>query len=149
MLGLGWFALLLLPGSSWVFITGIVIGLAVSVWACDAGEKALGKKDPGSVVLDEVAAIPVCFLAWVGIEYFRNSNLCPPSYFFSGKNWLCTLGVFAAFRLFDIAKPWPARQSQSLPGGWGITIDDALAALYVNLVTVIVWGAWRLMFRHG
>lgn len=149
VLGLGWFALLLLPGSFSGFIAGIVIGLGVSVWACDVGEKVLGKKDPGSVVLDEVAAIPLCFLAWVGIEYFRNHGLRSPSYFFSGHNWLPTLGVFAAFRLFDIAKPWPARQSQSLPGGWGITVDDALAALYVNLLTMVVWGAWRLMFGHG
>jgi len=149
VLGLGWFALLLLPGSFWGYLAGIVIGLGVSVWACDVGEKALGKKDPGSVVLDEVAAIPLCFLAWLGIEYFRNRGLCSPSYFFSAHNWLSTLGVFAAFRFFDIVKPWPARQSQSLPGGWGISIDDALAALYVNLVTMLVWGSWRLMFGHG
>ncbi|NBV23537.1 MAG: hypothetical protein EBS05_16660, partial [Proteobacteria bacterium] len=32
--------------------------------------------------------------------------------------------------------PWPVRQSQSLPGGWGVTVDDLLAALYVNLVSL-------------
>ena len=149
VLGLGWFALLLLPRNFWVFVGGILVGLAFSVWACDVGEKVLGKKDPGSVVLDEVAAIPLCFLAWVALEYFRNGIVHPPSYFFSAQKWLAVLGVFAAFRLFDITKPWPARQSQSLPGGWGITIDDAFAALYVNLVTLIVWGAWRIAFRHG
>ncbi|HWH69205.1 MAG TPA: phosphatidylglycerophosphatase A, partial [Candidatus Sulfotelmatobacter sp.] len=55
--------------------------------------------------------------------------------------WLGTLGIFVAFRFFDVAKPWPVRQSQSLPGGLGITIDDALAAVYVNLVTLLVYGA--------
>jgi phosphatidylglycerophosphatase A len=44
--------------------------------------------------------------------------------------------------LFDIIKPWPVRQSQALPGGWGITVDDVLAAGYVNLV---VWGASRIL----
>jgi phosphatidylglycerophosphatase A len=47
-------------------------------------------------------------------------------------------GVFAAFRLFDILKPWPVRQSQVLPGGWGITIDDLLAAVYVNLLFLAI-----------
>ncbi len=36
--------------------------------------------------------------------------------------------------MFDIWKPWPVRQSQSLPGGWGVTVDDFLAAVSVNLI---------------
>jgi phosphatidylglycerophosphatase A len=53
-------------------------------------------------------------------------------------------GVFVAFRLFDVWKPWPVRQSQTLAGGWGVTIDDALAAVYVNVVVVVV-----LLFSGG
>ena len=37
-------------------------GIFLSVWLCGEGEKILKQKDPGSVVLDEIAAIPVCFL---------------------------------------------------------------------------------------
>jgi phosphatidylglycerophosphatase A len=50
-------------------------------------------------------------------------------------------GLFAAFRLFDIWKPWPVRQSQALPGGWGVTVDDFLAAIYVALAAlpVVLW----------
>ena len=42
------------------------------------------------------------------------------------------------FRLFDIAKPWPIGPSQALPGGWGVTIDDLLAALYVNIIMLFL-----------
>ena len=54
------------------------------------------------------------------------------------RTWPLTLGVFALFRFFDVVKPWPVRQSQALPGGWGITVDDALAAVYVNGVVLAV-----------
>jgi phosphatidylglycerophosphatase A len=65
--------------------------------------------------------------------------------FFSARTWLLTLGVFAAFRFFDVAKPWPVDQSQSLPGGWGVTIDDVLAAVYVNLVVLLVYAGKTLL----
>jgi phosphatidylglycerophosphatase A len=42
-----------------------------------------------------------------------------------------------AFRFFDVLKPWPVRQSQSLPGGWGVTMDDMLAAVYVNFLAAL------------
>jgi phosphatidylglycerophosphatase A len=52
-----------------------------------------------------------------------------------------------ACRVFDIAKPWPVRQSQSLPGGWGITIDDVLAGLYVNVVVLLVYAGRALLLK--
>ena len=130
--GLAWFALLLMAGNLWVFIGGTILGLVASVWLCGLGEKILGQTDPGSIVLDEIAAIPVCFAAWVGIIFSQTGGLPAPGYFFSGKNLWLTLGVFAAFRFFDVLKPWPVKQSQALPGGWGVTVDDVLAAVYVN-----------------
>jgi phosphatidylglycerophosphatase A len=50
---------------------------------------------------------------------------------------LSSIGIFALFRFFDILKPWPVRQSQKLPGGWGVTVDDVLAAGYVNIVALV------------
>jgi phosphatidylglycerophosphatase A len=139
VVGLAWFAALLLTGDLRWYLVGCVIGLALSVWLCGAGEKILKAQDPGSIVFDEIAAIPLCFVAWVAI-HARNSGAFPtPTYFFSKPHLLCTLGVFAAFRLFDVWKPWPVRQSQSLPGGWGVTVDDALAAVYVNAVFVAIF----------
>ena len=69
------------------------------------------------------------------------------AYFFSAQTWPLTLGVFVAFRFFDVAKPWPVYQSQSLPGGWGVTIDDVLAAVYVNAVVLLVYGGKLLLAR--
>jgi phosphatidylglycerophosphatase A len=138
LVGLLWFALLLLTRNLELFLFGTIIGVALSVWLCGAGEKILKAKDPGSVVFDEIAAIPICFIGWVNIHLRHTGAFPTPEFFFSKHNLLPTLGVFAAFRLFDVWKPWPVRQSQSLAGGWGVTIDDALAAVYVNVVVLIV-----------
>ena len=143
VLGLGWFALLLLTGNIWIFLLGTMAAVALSVWLCDVGERVLKAKDPGSVVFDEIAAIPICFTGWVAFHLAKTGAFPAPEFFFSKQNWLPTLGVFAAFRFFDVLKPWPVRQSQSLAGGWGVTVDDALAAVYVNGVVLAV------LFFHG
>jgi phosphatidylglycerophosphatase A len=137
VVGLGWFALLLLTGRLWLFAAGTVVGLALSVWLCGGAETVLRQKDPPSVVLDEITALPLCFLVVV-IHAWKVGTFPLPQAFFSATFWPVTLAVFALFRLFDILKPWPVRQSQSWPGGWGVTIDDVLAAGYVNLVVLLV-----------
>jgi phosphatidylglycerophosphatase A len=136
LLGLAWFALLLCARSWLVFGAGVAAGIALSVWLCGEGEKQLRQKDPGPVVLDEIAAMPACFIAALALARFRQQEWPGPEYFFSAAHGLQTAGIFVLFRFFDILKPWPVRQSQSLPGGWGITVDDVLAAGYVNLA---VW----------
>lgn len=145
VLGMCWFALLLLLGNLWLFLLGTLVGLALSVWLCGFGEKALNAKDPGSVVFDEIGAIPVCFIGWVVLQLCKTGTFPSPQFFFSARNWLPTLGVFAAFRFFDVLKPWPVRQSQSLPGGWGVTVDDFLAALYVNALVLACCGVGRII----
>jgi phosphatidylglycerophosphatase A len=135
VVGLGWFALLLWPGSFLLFVLGTMLGLVASVWFCGRGEKILGETDPGSIVLDEIAAIPVCFallLTRVDFQQAWTNLFCKPT----GMVFL--LAGFALFRLFDIWKPWPVKQSQKLPGGWGVTVDDLLAALYVNLCCALL-----------
>lgn len=138
VVGLGWFGLLLAPGQGWILVLGALLGLAASVRLCGFAESLLKEKDPSSVVLDEVAAVPVCFGSWMGLRYWKTGMVPGCDYFFSKTHWLAAAGVLLAFRLFDIWKPWPVRQSQSLPGGWGITVDDLLAALYVNVVVLVV-----------
>jgi len=144
LVGLLWFALLLIPRTPWVFWGGTLAGIALSVWLSGEGEKLLKQKDPGSVVLDEIAAIPVCFAGWVGALMWKTGRMPELDDFLGHAKWPLALGVLVAFRVFDIAKPWPVRQSQSLPGGWGVTVDDVLAAGYVNAV---VWLA-HLFLRH-
>jgi phosphatidylglycerophosphatase A len=137
LLGVAWFLLLMVGFIPWLLLAGIVVGFLVSVWLCGYGERVLKKKDPGSVVLDEVTAMPVCFLFWVVLMLVKAGTWPGPAHFLS--KWPAMVGTFAAFRLFDILKPWPVKQSQSLPGGWGITVDDFLAAGYVNVVAVLAW----------
>jgi len=144
IVGLLWFALLLTGGGFWLFLFGTLVGLVVSVWLCGAAERLLGAKDPGSVVLDEIVAMPLCFVIWVVFAVRHTGSFPQMSYFVSSKSWFFTVGIFGAFRIFDIWKPWPARQSQSLPGGWGITVDDAIAAVYVNLVVLVFYGCKSL-----
>jgi phosphatidylglycerophosphatase A len=138
-LGILWFGLLLQTGGFPGFLIGIVLSLGLSVWLCGEGEKILKRPDPGSVVMDEIVAIPICFTAWVTILYRQSGQWPAFASFFTPEHWPVTLGIFLAFRFFDIAKPWPVKQSQVLPGGWGITVDDLLAAIYVNLVTLVVY----------
>jgi len=143
--GLLWFALLLLAGNWIGFLAGTAAGLALSVWLCGVGEKALGQKDPASVVFDEIAAVPLCFIGWLGLVVWKTGSWPAAEYFLSKQTAWVTLGVFAAFRFFDIVKPWPVRQSQALPGGWGVTVDDALAAVYVNMVVLAAFAGKTIL----
>lgn len=136
IVGLAWTALLLASGSWIVFTCGIIGGFAISVWTCGEGEKILNQKDPGSIVMDEIAAIPLCFVGWLAMSF---SVLPSPEMIFV-HYWPVPIIIFILFRFFDILKPWPVRQSQSLPGGWGVTVDDTLAAIYVNFSScVLLW----------
>ena len=134
LLGLVWFAMLVATGNLWAYLAGAIEGIAFSLWLCDDAEKLLNEQDPPSVVIDEIIAIPFCFLPWVAVEWWRSDALPPASFFFTGQAIWLTFGIVTLFRVFDIWKPWPVRQSQALPGGWGVTIDDLLAAGYVALI---------------
>jgi len=104
---------------------GIVIAvIALAVWSSGEAARLLGKKDPGQVVIDEIAAIPLA--AWPLV-------LAPVA-------WEWWVATFVLWRIADIVKPPPARQFERLPGGWGIVVDDLMSGLYVGLV---VWGALR------
>ncbi len=92
-------------------------GIFFAVALCGEAEVRLGKKDPGEVVLDEFAVMPLCFLGWW--------SALPAGW----PDWAVWLAGFALFRLFDIWKPLGIRRLQDLPGGWGVVVDDVAAAL--------------------
>jgi phosphatidylglycerophosphatase A len=142
MAGLGWLALLLWPHDSSFFALGAIGGSLLAVWICGRAEQITGQHDPGSVVFDEIIAIPLAFSGWLLVMAARATEFPGPGQFFQGKAIVGTIGVLALFRLFDIWKPWPIRQSQALPGGWGVVADDVLAALYTALLTGFV-AFWR------
>ncbi len=137
MAGLIWLALLVRTGSLAGFFIGLGLSLVVSVAVCGAAERITGRKDPGSVVLDEIVAVPICFVPWMLAEFSRLQAMPSAEYFFGPRTWWLTLLLFALFRLFDIWKPWPIRPSQNLPGGWGVTVDDVLAAVAVAALSLL------------
>jgi phosphatidylglycerophosphatase A len=146
LVGLLWFGLLVSSGRLLVLAVGTALGIALSIWLCGRAETILRQKDPGSIVLDEIVAMPICFFGWIGIVMWKTGSFPALADFFGATTCLLTLGVFIAFRFFDVAKPWPVRSSQALPGGWGVTIDDLLAALYVNALVLVACGA-RSLFK--
>jgi phosphatidylglycerophosphatase A len=100
----------------WHFAVLAALMFAPAVWSADVTAKAVKRKDPGLVVIDEVIG------QWITIAGA------------STLNWKTALAAFALFRLFDIWKPPPVRQLEALPGGLGINADDAMAGIYGALV---------------
>ena len=88
-----------------------LVGIALGVAAAQRESRRRGLSDPGYVVCDEIAAFAIVFA------------LTPVT-------WQTAAIGFAWFRVFDIAKPWPIRQLERLPGGWGIMADDLLAGVF-------------------
>jgi len=125
----------------------ILVVLAVAgVWTASRASVYLGSKDPQIIVIDEVAGQLLTFTvgsAWPGgFESLRSAFHYPwwvPDYSESFLlSWKCLLAGFILFRVFDIWKPFPARQAESLPRGWGIMADDWIAGLYA------AFGIWFL-----
>src|ERR1700716_1249273 len=69
-LGILWTIILLATRNLWWYLIGTAAGLLLSVWLCGAAERILRKKDPSSVVLDEISAMPICFLAIFCRDWF-------------------------------------------------------------------------------
>ncbi len=94
----------------------LAVVFAVGSWAAGAAAKASGAQDPAAVVIDEIAG------QWLVL-------LAAP---FDPIAWLL---AFVLFRLFDIWKPWPVSWAdRHVKGGFGIMLDDILAASYALLV---------------
>lgn len=105
-------------------VWGALLSLAVIVLGipiCDRASTLLGRKDPGAVVYDEIAAFPLVFAA---------VPLTPAN----------ALAGFVCFRVCDMTKPWPIRTLEKVPGGTGVMLDDLLAAAYAAL---LLWGGSR------
>jgi phosphatidylglycerophosphatase A len=135
-LGLLWIYLLLLPRSVWFFGGGIVFGFFLAVWIGGWAEKVLDKEDPGSIVLDEITALPLAFLPAVLLTSSGAATL-PAIDYFSGKMILLSIITFVLFRIFDIWKPLGIARVQNIGGGLGLVLDDFLAAIPAAL---LLWG---------
>jgi phosphatidylglycerophosphatase A len=137
VLGVAWFLLLVVPGIFWLYLAGMTVGVLASVRLCGRAEMLLGHKDPGSVVLDEIVAVPLSYLSWVVVAWLQHGECSLRALAAAGSlPWLLIVG-FVAFRLFDALKPWPIRPLQQVQGGWGIVMDDLAAALCAT--AVLLW----------
>jgi len=98
----------------------VVLGSVLCVTLAPGAIAATGNKDPGEVVADELAGQSVCYLV---------APLVLSDTLALHHIWFIALAGFLLFRLFDIFKPWPARQLEGLPQGWGILADDLIAGV--------------------
>jgi len=92
-------------------LIGVVVATVLGVPAATIVERESGRTDPGFVVIDEVIGQWITLLG-------------------SPFDWRHGLIALVLFRLFDITKPFPVRQLERLPAGWGIVFDDVAAGLY-------------------
>ncbi len=115
-------AIWLLPLTPIRIAMALVVVTLVGIWASSRVERVLGRKDPGVIVIDEVAGMLLSVI------------LLP-------RTFPVLITAFLLFRLFDVWKPFPARESQALTGGMGVMVDDLVAGLYT---LVLVMGARAL-----
>jgi phosphatidylglycerophosphatase A len=111
--GLAVYAVVSVPNSWAVEALVLAVVLVVGIWAADHVEREMGK-DPGAVVVDEVAGMLVT-LAFLDVSITG------------------ALTGFFIFRALDVVKPPPARRLEDLHGGPGIMLDDVMAGIYSNL----------------
>ncbi len=97
---------------------------ALGVWSASRVATYEGLTDPQHVIIDEVSGQHLTWLLGVGPRAMALS---------AAANWKYLLLGFILFRVFDIWKPFPVRQAERLPGGWGIMADDWLAGIYAAL----------------
>ena len=106
--------------SPWHFALLSLVLLYPGIWAAGVVARECGKKDPQLVVVDEVLG------QWLTLAGA------------SQLNWQSFLLAFLLFRAFDIWKPPPVRQLESIPGGAGIVLDDMMAGVYGALVLFLI-----------
>lgn len=96
-----------------------IIATLIGIPAATIIARESGRKDPGHVVIDEVAGQLIALI------------LCPP-------DWAHAILALLLFRLFDILKPPPIRQLERLPAGTGIMLDDVAAGFFALAVIQII-----------
>jgi phosphatidylglycerophosphatase A len=104
-------------------ITAVTAVFFVGVAAAGQVARSVGLEDPGIVVVDEVAGQ---WLTLVGLPF-------TPAVVAAG---------FVLFRVMDVVKPWPARDLERLPWGWGIMADDIAAGVLANLALRVGLAVW-------
>ena len=105
-----------------VVLVLIVAVTFAGIWAASRTEALSGRKDPGKVVVDEVAGQLISLF---------------PLTLFARWSSVAVIISFILFRFFDIVKPYPARRFEAFKGGLGIMCDDLVAGVYGAVITSI------------
>lgn len=160
LLGVVWSVLLFALCPLAILAVAVLLSVLLAVWICGAAERILGEKDPGSIVLDEIVAMPIVYasfpvfftwlsVSWDGKEWQKLLFAMPPTPHLTALLtwWPILLAGFLLFRLFDIWKPWPVRPLQKLPGGWGVVVDDLAAAVLANVALFLGTSAASHLFH--
>jgi phosphatidylglycerophosphatase A len=106
-----------------LMLVAIICITAAGIWAATRAEKLFGRKDPGRVIVDEIAGQLIAFL-FIPLAV--------------GLKWWILLTGFLLFRLFDIWKPYPIRRLEALESGLGIMADDVLAGIYAAVTLTVL-----------
>lgn len=116
----------IIPGSENLLILSVMIFIffLYGVYVSYKFEKVYGN-DPAECTIDEVVG------TWIALL-----NL--------PKSFLLVVISFFIWRALDIIKPFPARKSESLPGGWGIMVDDVISAFYTFLIMQILYHYFKI-----
>lgn len=108
-----------------LLMSGLVVGalgVAVSEPVC----RSLSAKDPGCIVIDEIAGQLIACAAIPLVPAFGAGGTAAWPW-----PWL---SAFVLFRLFDVWKPGPVHRLQDLPRGWGVVMDDVAAGAFAGAV---------------
>jgi phosphatidylglycerophosphatase A len=120
-----WWALAHLIDARGQLLAGVMAAVVITLLGIRPSTvvaRESGLKDPGFVVIDEVAGQLIALIA-VPLD------------------WKYLLAGFILFRGFDITKPFPLRRLEHLPEGIGIMMDDVGAGLYA-LLLLQIWIHW-------
>ncbi len=125
-----WMAMLALPTPQSrlaATLVGSVLVFFVGIWASNVESARRGRGDPGPVVIDEVVGqwLTMAPALWL-LETQTPMSL-----------GLAGIGGFFLFRFFDVAKPWPVKRFEDLPGGLGIMADDVAAGILAAAVLAL------------
>lgn len=108
---------------AWNYGPYAIVGAAgvvflLGLWACGSYLARTRTKDPGEIVIDEVAGQLIAAAP-------------------AGLDPLAFLLSFVLFRILDVMKPWPCRALERLPGALGVIADDIAAGLYAAILIVL------------
>jgi phosphatidylglycerophosphatase A len=108
--------LLIVQAGNLLYSLLTIVATIAGIWICGIAADKLGEHDFGGIVWDEVAGYLITLL-WIPFS------------------WKAVLMGFVLFRFFDILKPWPIKVAdRQVKGGFGIMLDDVLAAIMANLI---------------